>query len=75
MTMTSAMNSMKSSDTRLIPLGQVANIEITDGPPMIKGESGIIMHVYLDLAYKKHRREKGLADADPLGQRLQEPAR
>jgi len=43
MTMTSAMNSMKSSGTRLIPLGQVANIEITDGPPRIKSESGMLL--------------------------------
>jgi len=43
MTMTSAMNSMKSSGTRLIPLGHVANIEITDGPPMIKSESGMLL--------------------------------
>ena len=27
----------------------------------LAAETGIIMHVYLDLAYKKHRREKGRA--------------
>jgi Cu(I)/Ag(I) efflux system membrane protein CusA/SilA len=29
--------------SRLVPLGQVARIEITDGPPMIKSEAGMLL--------------------------------
>jgi len=37
-------NGMTSSmSQRLIPLGQVAHIEITDGPPMIKSEAGMLL--------------------------------
>lgn len=43
LTMTGAMDSMKSSGSRLIPLGQVASIKITEGPPMIKSESGMLL--------------------------------
>ncbi len=31
------------SQSRLIPLGQVARIEIADGPPMIKSEAGMLL--------------------------------
>ena len=36
-----AMTSM--SQNRLVPLGHVAHIEIADGPPMIKSESGMLL--------------------------------
>jgi len=36
-----AMTSM--SQNRLVPLGHVARIEIADGPPMIKSESGMLL--------------------------------
>jgi Cu/Ag efflux pump CusA len=32
-----------ASGNRLIPLGQVARIEVTDGPPLIKSESGMLL--------------------------------
>jgi len=38
-------NGMTSNmSQRLIPLGQVARIEITDGPPMIKSEAGMLLN-------------------------------
>jgi Cu/Ag efflux pump CusA len=44
-----AMPGMPQS--RLIPLGQVARIEIVDGPPMIKSEAGMLLiNVPVDIA-------------------------
>ena len=39
-----ASDSDGMTQSRLIPLGQVARIEIADGPPMIKSEAGMLLN-------------------------------